>query len=407
MVGSLWQCISLLLRLIIMSLSTNTSSPKQLRYGVAAFFFVSGFGFASWASRIPTLQQKLHLNDAQLGTALFAAPLGLILTLPITGIFLQKYSSRYIMLIGSILYNVLLFSLGFVTNNWQFMGVLFLFGISRNMMNIPVNTQAVGVQKLFPKSIISTFHGIWSISGFAAAAVGGWMISKDITPAWHFFVVGVFSLIIMSIAYKHTVRSDVKKTNEVDSKVKVSWFNLPDRALLKIGLIAFACMACEGIMYDWSGIYFQKIVNAPKALLAAGYIAFMSASSTGRFLGDWMINKVGTKKVLQGCSCFIVIGLLLSISFPFVIPATIGFLFVGFGVSCIIPLTMALAGRSSTRPPGVAIASVASVSYLGFLLGPPAIGYVAEVANLRWSFAMGVVMALAMLALVTKMKIKG
>ncbi|MFC4231117.1 MFS transporter [Parasediminibacterium paludis] len=387
-----------------MSINTHISTPKQLRYGVAAFFFVSGFGFASWASRIPTLQQKLHLNDAQLGTALFAAPLGLIVTLPITGILLQKYSSRYIMLIGSILYNILLFSLGFVTNNWQFMGVLFLFGISRNMMNIPVNTQAVGVQKLFPKSIISTFHGIWSVSGFAAAAVGGWMISKDITPVWHFFMVGALCFIIMSIAYKHTVRYDAKKTEDISAKA--SWFNLPDRALLKIGLIAFACMACEGIMYDWSGIYFQKIVNAPKALIAAGYIAFMSASSTGRFLGDWMINKIGTKKVLQGCSCFIALGLLLSISLPYVIPAILGFILVGLGVSCIIPLTMALAGRSSTRAPGVAIASVSTVSYLGFLLGPPAIGYVAEVANLRWSFAMGVLMSLGMLALVTKMKIK-
>ncbi|MDI9365775.1 MAG: MFS transporter [Flavobacterium sp.] len=387
-----------------MSVSTHTSSPKQLRYGVAAFFFVSGFGFASWASRIPTLQQKLHLNDAQLGTALFAAPLGLIITLPITGIFLQKYSSRYIMLIGSILYNVLLFSLGFVTNNWQFMGVLFLFGISRNMMNIPVNTQAVGVQQLFPKSIISTFHGIWSISGFAAAAVGGLMISHDITPAWHFFMVGVLCLSIMAIAYKHTIRYDTKKTNEASAKA--SWFNLPDRPLLKIGLIAFACMACEGIMYDWSGIYFQKIVHAPKALIAAGYIAFMSASSTGRFLGDWMINKIGTKKVLQGCSCLIAMGLTLSISLPYVLPAIIGFVLVGFGVSCIIPLTIALAGTSSTRAPGVAIASVSTVSYLGFLLGPPAIGYVAEVANLRWSFAMGIVMCLGMLVLVTKMKIK-
>jgi MFS family permease len=388
-----------------MRVNTHISTPKQLRYGVAAFFFVSGFGFASWASRIPTLQQKLHLNDAQLGTALFAAPLGLIVTLPITGILLQKYSSRYIMLIGSILYNALLFSLGFVTNNWQFMGVLFLFGISRNMMNIPVNIQAVGVQKLFPKSIISTFHGIWSISGFAAAAVGGWMISKDITPAWHFIMVGILSLFVMSFAYKHTERYDTKKTEDVNTKT--SWFNLPDRALLKIGLIAFACMACEGIMYDWSGIYFQKIVNAPKALIATGYIAFMSASSTGRFLGDWMINKIGTKKVLQGCSCFIALGLSLSISLPYVVPAIIGFILVGLGVSCIIPLTMALAGRSSTRTPGVAIASVSTVSYLGFLLGPPAIGYVAEMANLRWSFSMGVVMSLGMLALVTKMKIKG
>ncbi len=388
-----------------MSLNTNISTPKQLRYGVAAFFFVSGFGFASWASRIPTLQQKLHLNDAQLGTALFAAPLGLIVTLPITGIFLQKYSSRTIMLIGSILYNLLLFALGFVTNNWQFMGVLFLFGISRNMMNIPVNTQAIGVQKIFSKSIISTFHGIWSVSGFAAATVGGWMISKDITPAKHFFMVDILSMFIMLIAFKHTVRNDVKKIDPSDAKT--SCFNLPDKALLKIGLIAFACMACEGIMYDWSGIYFQKIVLAPKALLAAGYIAFMSAASTGRFLGDWLINKIGTKKVLQTCSCFIAVGLSLSISFPFVVPATIGFVFVGLGVSCIIPLTIALAGRSSTRSPGVAIASVSTVSYLGFLLGPPIIGYVAEVANLRWSFSLGLLMAIAMFTLVTKMKIKG
>lgn len=379
----------------------TTSSPKQIRIAVAAFFFVSGFGFATWASRIPTLQQKLHLNDAELGTALFAMPLGLMLTLPITSFLLGKYSSRYIMLAGSLFYSGLLCLLGFVTNSWQFGIVLFMFGASRNLMNIPVNAQAVGVQGLFSKSIISTFHGIWSVSGFAAAAFGGWMISMDVIPAWHFFIAGVICVSVMLVSFKHTLRGDVKKP---EAGAKKAIFNFPDKPLLKLGLIAFACMACEGIMYDWSGIYFHKVVNAPKQLLALGYIAFMSAASTGRFLGDWTINKIGVKKVLQGGSCLITIGLLLAITLPFVVTATIGFVLTGLGISCIIPLIMALAGKSSTKSPGVAIASVSTVSYFGFLLGPPIIGYVAEAANLRWSFAIGLVMALVMLGLVSKMK---
>ncbi|MBC7652605.1 MAG: MFS transporter [Deinococcales bacterium] len=379
-----------------------TSSPQQIRRGVTAFFFVSGFGFATWASRIPTLQQKLHINDAELGTALFAMPLGLLLTLPLTSLLLHKYSSRYVMLMGSLLYNILLCLLGFVTTSWQFALVLFMFGASRNLMNIPVNAQAVGVQSLYSKSIISTFHGIWSISGFAAAAFGGFMISKDITPAWHFFTVGVICVVVMAVAFKHTLKNDMVKS---DAGAKKAIFNIPDKPLLKLGLIAFACMACEGTMYDWSGIYFHKVVDAPKQLLALGYIAFMSATSTGRFIGDWVINKLGVKKVLQGGSCLIAIGFLLAISLPFIITATIGFVLVGLGVSCIIPLIMILAGKSSNKSPGVAIASVSTVSYFGFLFGPPLIGYVAEAANLRWSFSMAFIMALVMLGLVTKMKI--
>ena len=383
------------------STASISSTPKQIRVAVAVFFFVSGFGFSTWASRIPTLQQKLHFNDAQLGTALFAMPLGLMLTLPITSLLLNKYSSRYVMLGGSLFYSVLLCVLGLVTNSWQFIIVLFLFGASRNLMNIPVNAQSVGVQGLYQKSIISTFHGIWSVSGFAAAAFSGWMISKDVPLVGHFAMVSIICITMMAMSFKHTLKNDVKKVEGTKNAI----FNLPDKPLLKLGLIAFACMACEGIMYDWSSIYFHKVVNAPKHLLALGYIAFTSATSTGRFIGDWTINKVGIKKVLQGGSCLIAAGLLVAIALPFVISTAIGFVLVGLGVSCIIPLIMALAGKSSTKSPGVAIASVSTVSYFGCVLGPPIIGYVAQVANLRWSFAIGVVMALLMFGLVSKVKV--
>jgi len=375
---------------------------KKIRLGVACFFFLSGFGFASWACRIPALQQQLHLNNAALGSTLFALPLGLILTLPLTSYLLSRYSSRYVMLLGTIASIGLLSLLGFVTATWQFVIVLFLSGSARNLMNISVNAQSVGVQKLYEKSIIATFHGIWSVSGFTAAFFGAILIGEDV-PTWqHFVMVAFISLLVLAFAFKHTVKNDVQKNEKKGSK---ALFNLPNRSLLKLGLIGFACMACEGIMYDWSGIYFKTIVQAPKTWETVGYASFMCAAASGRFLGDWITNKLGAKKLLQTSGSMVVIGMLLSIIFPYLITATIGFVCIGLGISCIIPITMSLAGKTSNQSAGVAIASISTVSYFGFLLFPPIIGYIAETIGLQFSFGLGACMGLIIVILVTKIKI--
>ncbi len=373
-------------------------SPKQIRFAVASLFFLSGFGFSSFASRIPTLQQNLHINEAQLGTALFTIPFGLVCMLPITGYLLGKYESRVGLIIGSIFYNITLCLLGFVTNLWQLMAVLFVFGGSRNLMNIAINAQSLGVQKLYPKSIITTFHGIWSITGFMGGALGGIMISHDITPATHFEIVGVICMAILAFAYKNTIQNDVRKPEEGEKRVL---FHFPTGPLLILGLIAFCCMTCEGIMFDWSAIYFQKVVHVSKQNITTGYVAFMFAAAIARFTGDWFINKVGNKKVLQLGSSFAFVGFLISIAFPYLITATIGFILVGIGISCIVPLIMALAGKSSGKSAGVAIASVSTISYFGFLFGPPLIGYVAQAANLQWSFGLGLIISACMLVLVS------
>ena len=374
--------------------------PRRSRIAMAAYFFVSGFGFASFASRIPSLQQKLQLNEAQMGTALFAMPLGLICTLPITGILLNKYSSRYVLISGCITYNLFLCSLGFVNNSWQLMSVLFLFGASRNLMNISMNAQSMGVQKLYTKSIITTFHGIWSISGFVGGALGGLMIGKDISLAHHFQITGFICVSTVLYFFRDTIKNDARKV-ENDGKQKRVLLHLPDKAILKLGLVAFACQSCEGIMFDWSGIYFHKVVHAPKHLITTGYVAFMCAAAIARFTGDWFVNQSGIKRVLQVCSGFAIAGFVIAVLFPYLIPATIGFVFVGIGISCIVPLIMTLAAKTSSQSPGVAIASVSTVSYFGFLFGPPVIGYVAQAANLQWSFGLGIIASIAMLLLVT------
>ncbi len=384
-------------------ISPRTSSPKQIRIAVAALFFVSGFGFSSFASRIPSIQQNLHINEAQLGTALFAIPFGLICMLPLTGHLLSRYESRYGLMIGSFFYNVCLCLLGFVTNIWQLMIVLFFFGGSRNLMNIAVNAQSLGVQKLYSKSIITTFHGIWSITGFVGGALGGLMISHDISPAIHFEMVGIICVLMMIIFFKDTIKNDVRQPEEGAKRIL---FHFPKGALLKLGVLAFCCMTCEGIMCDWSGIYFQKVVHVSKHNITTGYVAFMCAAAIARFTGDWLVNKIGTRKVLQLCSSFAFVGFLISIAFPYLVSATIGFILIGIGISCIGPLIMAMAGRTSGKSAGVAIASVSTVSYFGFLFGPPLIGYVAQAANLQWSFGLGLIIAACMLALVSSKQLQ-
>ncbi len=380
----------------------DTLNIKKTRLGIACFFFISGFGFASWACRIPALQHQLQLNNATLGSTLFALPLGLILTLPLTSYLLGKYSSRNIMLLGTLFYTFLLCLIGFVSSTWQFVVLLFLFGSARNLMNISINAQSVGVQKLYKKSIIATFHGIWSIAGFSAAFIGAFLIGKDVATWQHFLMAATVCFVLAFIAFKYTIYNDVDTTKNVEKR---ALFNFPNRSLLKLGLVGFACMACEGIMYDWSGIYFKTIVLAPKTWEAVGYASFMCAAASGRFLGDWITNKIGAKRLLQVSGFLVFIGMLLSIIFPYLFSATIGFICIGLGISCIVPITMSLAGKTKNQTAGVAIASISTVSYFGFLLFPPIIGYIAETIGLQFSFGLGAFMGLLIVLLVTKIEI--
>lgn len=360
--------------------ATALKTPRTIRIATAVFFFISGFGYATWASRIPTLQQKLHLNEAQLGAVLFALPVGLMLTLPVTGNLLSRFSSRNVMFAGTVAFNIMLALLGFTTQVWQLVVVLFCFGSSRNLMNISVNAQSVAVQALYKRSIITTFHGIWSMAGFTAAALGYLMVAGKIPPSYHFLIVGLMLAAFAFYFFKDTL-------NHVPlQQERRPAFVLPDKALVKFGLISFASMACEGTMYDWSGIYFHKEVHATPAIATAGFVVYMVAMTAGRFFGDRLVNRIGIKPMLRYSGMLILAGMLLAASFPYPLVAGFGFVLIGFGVSCVVPLVFSIAGKSKTMSSGSAIASVSTVGYLGFLMVPPVVGFIAQAASLRWSF---------------------
>jgi MFS family permease len=362
-------------------MSHTPKSPKSSRIAAAIFFFISGFGYTTWASRIPSIQRDLHLNEAQLGIALFALPVGLLATMPLTGKLLSRFSSSAIMLFGAVFFNLCLALLGYATQFWQFLLILFFFGSSRNLFNLSTNTEAVGVQTLYSKSIMTTFHGIWSMAGFGGAALGYLMVANHIKPAYHLLSVGIILTVIAFCCSPFLLHQ--KPVPQSDKPI----FSLPDKTLLKLAFICFASMACENIMYDWSGIYMDKAVHTSHSIAITGFIAFMSTLTFARFAGDKVVTRYGVKPLMQYSGILIITGFMLSVIFPYLVTAILGFAMVGIGTSCIVPLVYREAGKSKTMINGLGIAAVSTVGYLGFLIVPPLVGFVAQASNLRWSFA--------------------
>ncbi|MFD2871012.1 MFS transporter [Mucilaginibacter ximonensis] len=380
------------------TLTSHSRTPRQLRLANAVFFFLSGFGYSSWASRIPSIKTQLHLNEAQLGGLLFAMPVGLLLTLPVTGILLSKHSSRRVMFLGCLFYAVMLGCIGFANNTWQLVAVLFCFGVSRNLFNISTNAQAVAVQALYDRSIMANFHGIWSMAGFAGAACGYFMVYYNVGTRYHLLGVSLILVIFTLLFIKGTIYEPPVP------QPKKKLFTLPDKSLLVFSLICFASMACENTMYDWSSIYFNKVVHVPKSTATGGFVVYMIAMTFGRFVGDAGVNRFGIKHVLRFSGIFIFCGLLMAVFLPYTVPCMVGFILVGLGVSCIVPMVFQMAGRSTTMSSGTALASISSIGYLGFLVVPPFIGFIAQAAGLQLSFGLIALLGAMVVILVYNIK---
>lgn len=369
--------------IFVMKFSVSFPPRRYYRIAVSTFFFIMGFTFASWANRIPDIKRMLHLNDAELGALLFSLPIGQLVAMGLSGILVSKYSSKKILRIAILVYPLALVFLGTVQYSWQLAIGLFFMGMFGNMCGIAINTQGVGVERLYQRSIMASFHGVWSLAGFTGGLLATLMVSFDITPLVHFCIVYAITFLLM-ISMRNWVLP--RDASAVEKKEKIP-FKL-NRHIVLLGLIVFGSMICEGTMFDWSGIYFESVIKPPKELVRLGYIAFMFTMAGGRFTADRLVTKFGAQKILRASGVIMTTGLLISVIFPYIVTATIGFLLVGIGTSSVVPLCYSIAGRSKIMHPSIAITTVASIGFAGFLLGPPLIGFISEMSNLRWSFAL-------------------
>lgn len=366
---------------------------------MSAFFFLTGLCFASWGSRVADIQLKLGLDEAGLGLILLAIPGGSALSLPIAGWLINRYGSSRILSAACLLYALLLPLIGLAPSIATLVVALFFFGFIGNIGNIAVNTQAVSVEQLFGKTIMSSFHAIWSLAGLAGASIGNLMVNLHLEPLNHFLIIALAAIVIWATNAHKTVKT------HIPVKGKQPFFVKPDKTLVGLGVIAFCCMISEGTMYDWSTVYFARALNASPGLVPLGFQAFTLATTTGRFTGDWLAHRYGIKKILMVSGVLTATGLLISALFPYIATAIAGFFLVGLGVSAVIPLVYSEAGRSKSMSPSMALAAVTTLGFFGFLLGPPLIGFIAHASGLRTSFAIVAIMGLMITVLARRQKL--
>lgn len=358
------------------------------RIALSALFFQSGLCFSTWASRIPDIKENFDFSDSELGALLLVRPAGALFALPLAGIVVDKYGSRLTSTAGVILFSLSLVMLGISPTIPFLVASVLLFGVAANLINISNNAQALIVQKKYGRVIMASFHGLWSLAGFFGAAVGALMLALNVGVILHFLLIGGTVILLLALSFPHLSRDDKKEGD------KKTVFKKPDQHLLILGAIAFCGLLCEGCMFDWSAVYFKQVLKAEEGMIAVGYMAFMGTMALGRLVSDRFTNRFGGSFIVQLSGSLIFLGLLTAVIFPFLITGIIGFLLVGAGTSSVIPLTYSAVGGNKKFSPGIALAMVSTIGYFGFLLGPPLIGFIADLLSLRASFTLVAIVGL-------------
>lgn len=364
----------------------STTTKGRTRLAIFCLYFCTGICFSSWASRIPDIKIALGLGDAAWGTILLMIPIGQICGMTISGLLISKVGSKRIFPIALTGYVLALLAVGFSSTEYALIMSLIVFGFFGNFCNISVNTQAVTLENAYNRPIMASFHGGWSLAGLTGAAVGLLMASLHIHPIYHFSIVGALVIVTLLIN-KPYLQTDLKKEkNPADGANKKK--DKPETFLFLLGIVAFCGMAAEGAMSDWSGLYLIDVVGTEKHLAPIGLAAYMITMASGRFMIDKATQRWGRQRVLQAGGILIATGLFTAVAFPHFITTIIAFMIIGFGTAGIVPTIYSVAGQHTKISTSIALTIVSSVSFLGFLMGPPLIGYVASATNLRYSYAL-------------------
>jgi MFS family permease len=372
---------------------------KKNEYATKSLFFACGIGFASWASRLPEIKEKLMLNDAELGSVLFAMPIGSFLALPFAAFLIDKISSRKTIIFACLLYLFALPSLGYANEIWQLVIALFVFGFAGDTLNISMNVQAVGVEKLQKRSIMNQFHAIFSVGFMVGAALGGFLSKVGVIPFIH---LGVIALIVICLGFfSYNILIEIDEKPEEKSPL----FALPDKSLIIFGIICFCGMLAEGAMADWSVIYYKQILNNPNGFVTAAFTAFSISMVFGRFWGDFTVAKIGLTKTLYINAILLILGMAVALIVHTPIAAIIGFSIAGLGLSTMVPLGYSEAGHSKTMSSGSALAAITTVGMIGFLLGPVLIGYISQYSTLRIALSLLILLGFLAIYFISKIKI--
>ncbi len=368
------------------------------RQAVSVIFFANGFVFSNYIARLPNIQSLYGLDYTQLGYLLLASSIGSLLAMPFTGALIARTGSKYVSTYAMVLVCIAVASFVLLPYYALVLLLFFMIGAGSGMTDVAMNAQAVLVERSYARSIMNSFHAIWSLGLFIGAGIGSLFIWFSPSIFIHLVTISSVSLLAIFWASLHLIAGD----KNLDRRVAP--FNLPHPSLLGIGVIAFCAMLGEGAMAEWSTNYMRDTMAVREAFAPAALFTYSFAMLVGRLLGDKLRMRWGDPKLLRISSVAAVAGTLLITLASWVSISLLGFLIAGLGLATVVPLAYSRAGNVKGIDPGLGISMVTTIGYSGFIIGPPIIGWLGDWQDLQFAFFFVVSLFLIMLLLTFTVK---
>ena len=353
----------------------------RLRAALTVFFFLDGFVFAGWVVRIPAIKHQTHASAGSLGLALLGVSAGAVVTMTLTGRLCRRFGNHPVTVWCAALLSLTV-ALPPLTHSALALGAVLLFvGAAYGSLNVAFNSAAVDLVAALGRPVMPSFHAAFSLGGMVGAGLGG-LVAGALSPTWHLSGLTVIGLVVTAAAGRVLLRYDAPAPAPATAVAAPDTAPAPrglgsrNRGLVIVfGLVALCTAYGEGALADWGALHLTQDLHASPGLAAAGYSCFALAMTVGRLSGTTLLERLGRSRTVVAGGATAAAGMLLGALAPAAWAVLIGFAVTGLGLANIFPVAVERAGALA-GPSGVAVAS--TLGYGGMLLGPPAIGFMAE-----------------------------
>lgn len=358
---------------------SNLSTDLTVR-ATRLVFLMNGIAMAAWAPLVPLAQTRLGLDDGSLGLLLLFLGIGSVTAMPLTGILVNRFGCKVVILTGGVALTLALPLLA-TLDTWACMATaLALFGATLGGVDVTMNIQAVMVERRARRSLMSGFHGMFSIGGIIGAGGVSLLLAVFSEPLHAAILVAAIALVLLLLSGPGLLPYGS------DSGQPSPLFVFPRGLIMFIGLLCMFVFLAEGAILDWSAVYLIGSTGASVATAGLGYAVFSVAMTAGRMGGDYLRSRLNDQVVLFTGGLVAASGFLLAVLVPNTFAGLTGFMLVGLGASNAVPVLISAAGRTTLMPSSLAVASVTTIAYSGVLAGPALIGFVSQLTSLATAF---------------------
>ncbi len=353
----------------------------KTKHATMALYFVGGFGAASWAPLVPILKVRLAIGEDVLGMLLLCIGIGSLLTMPLSGAAAMRFGCRRVLAFAGAAYALLLLTLANLPSFTLAVPALLMFGAIMGCIDVVVNIEAVILEKAAGRRLMSSMHALWSVGGFAGAGLFGlWTGTFELTPVISTFIATAIMIALTAVFWRNLLPYGGASGG--------SLIAIPRGIVTFIGIIALVSFLVEGAIMDWSGVFLTTTRDLPMSLAGSGFTIFSLAMLLMRLVGDKIIERLGQRRVIIGGTTLALIGFMLIIFAEDMMPLYVGFFLIGVGMANVVPVFFSMLGRQNVMPVSMAVPAVSTLGYLGILMGPATIGFIAHATSLYISFMM-------------------